>query len=92
MAHFLQLALLADDDFGLLLAAEHRKLKSTTVASKFDLKSYDESRCKYDFRFEKQDIFRLFRALHLPMWIKTKTGLLFKGLEGTSALNFALIY
>lgn len=79
---FMKMAILMDDDLGLLLAAEKLKSKSSGSAPKFVFESYSEERSKVDFRFHKCDISRLQRVFRIPVWMKTKNGLLFKGIEG----------
>ncbi len=80
---FLKLAILCNDDFGLLLATEEFRRKKIIVSSKFNFEQHDSSRCKLDFRFEKVDLLRLSNALGIPKHMRTTQGLKFQGIEGS---------
>jgi hypothetical protein len=79
-----------DDDEDILLAFAAAGLFGTESAKRidhrcferFDLDSFSEAECKLYFRFEKEDIPRLYHALMLPEKIISKSGTVATGLEG----------
>lgn len=79
---FVEMSLLMDDDFGLLLAAEKLKCRSIRSSQVFSFNEYDVNRFRVDFRFHKPDVLRLKDAFSIPDWMGTRNGLRFEGVEG----------
>ena len=48
---------------------------------RFDLENLADDECEVEFRFKKQDIYRLAAALHLPNIIKLENGVVFQPVE-----------
>lgn len=79
---FLKISIIDGDDFGLLLAAEEIRRNKFRARFQFSLNTFESTRCRAEFRFEKEDIIRLCQALEIPEEMTTSSGLKFTGIEG----------
>lgn len=79
---FLKLALLTDDPFALLLAAEQARQQRMDCRPKFNFDDYEAPRFSTDFRFTKSEIRRLINVFEVPMTLKTPQGIVFSSEEG----------
>lgn len=82
MGTFLKLALLSGDDFALLLGAESIRRRKKMFTTKFDFDKYTDIRCITDFRFTRDEIFKLIEVLRIPNEMRTPQGVKFLGAEG----------
>lgn len=79
---FIKLAVITDDEFGFLLAAEYRRANNVKYNGiTFNFEKVEAPHYKTNFRFSKEDILRLKAALRIPEIIKVANGSEFSGLE-----------
>jgi hypothetical protein len=76
------MALLTGDSSALLLAAMAKDMEREDRTAIFNFHTYDSTICKKEFRFEKQDISRLYKAFGIPITMKMADGSKFDGIEG----------
>jgi hypothetical protein len=91
VSKILEFGLLLNDDFALVVAHEQLKMKPKSKPAIFSLETYDDSRCKQDFRFFKTDIYRLKTAMGIPNRMETSNGKKFAGSEGSTGASEKLI-
>ncbi|OXA38451.1 hypothetical protein Fcan01_26845 [Folsomia candida] len=92
MGTFLQLALLSEDDFALLLGAESIRRRKKLFPPLFDFALHPDFRFYTDFRFTREEILNLVKVLRIPNEMRTQQGLKFVGAEGFFILLRRLAY